>query len=231
MGTTTCDISCQVNATEVNASCDDISIDIPEIPSSVDDIAIPSVDEVTTEDVDGTGAFDIYMRAGMNQLMTQYNAGRIKGADFATVYIQLVQLMMTEANKFVLGKVQAEIAAKMFPIQYLTAGYDAATKESTAKKTEQEVILLCQQIAELKANGGVERGLKEKQTQVQIKQAELYNRQIKGFGEKAASDAAKIIMDAWAVSAVEEPDATVYGTGLEKGGNAPGALNDLLGRR
>jgi len=206
-----CAVNCTISGTTASSNCT-YDVTIPTIPANTPDINIPTVGTITEESVDGKGVFDIYMRAGMNQLMTQYNAGRIKGADFATAYVAQTQLMMTEANKFVLGLVQAEIAASMFALQYVTAGYDASLKEQQAAKTKAETDLLCQQIAELKANGKEERALKQSQKQTQIKQAELYARQITGFGEKAANDAAKTAFDAWAVHAVEEPVSSTYGT-------------------
>lgn len=222
-----CDVDCTLAPEVVNSSCTSGDVTIPELPTNLPDINIPSAQTVTEELVTGDGVFDIYMRAGMNQLMTQYEDGRIKGPDFAVAYTALIQVMMVEANKFTLGLVQAEIAAAMFPLQYLKAGYEAALIESQANKAAEEVKLLCQQIAELKENGAVERLLKEKQAQVQVKQAQLYARQIIGFDEKASTDASKIIMDSWAVSAVEEPDVATYGTGFEKGGVAAGTTGNL----
>ena len=214
-----CDVDCSLVPSTEDVDCGDIEVEIPEIPTDYPDITIPGPGTVTEEDITGNGIFDIYMRAGSNQLQIQYDEGRIKGKEYADSFVQMIQVMMTEANKFAIGMVQAEIAANMFPVQYLTAGYDAALKEAQAAKMTKEVELLCQQIAELKANGGVERMLKTKQSQTQVKQAELYKRQIKGFDDKSSIDASKIIMDAWAVHAVEEPDPK-YDTGFDNGGVA-----------
>ncbi len=143
---------------------------IPE-PDPVDDIKVPDAATVTEELVSGAGVFDIYMRAGMNQLDTQYEQNRIKGSDYAQAYIATMQLMMTEANKMVLGLVQAEIAAKMFNIQYKNAEYDAILKqreillkETMIRKTVADTNLVCQQEAELSENGATERLLKKEQT-------------------------------------------------------------------
>lgn len=205
---TLCAVECIETEDPIDSGCEDFAVTIPELPLDFEEIEIPDASTVTEESVTGNGIFDIYMRAGMNQLMTQYDEDRIKGAEFAAAYTAMVQLMMTEANKFALGIVQAEIAAKLFPMQYLGASYDAALKEAQAKKMKFESDLVCQQVEELKANGAEERALKQAQKQVQIKQAELYNQQITSFREKTNIDAAKVSLDAWAVQAVEEPDST-----------------------
>ena len=199
-----CVVECDISDAEVTGQCITTKPDIPELPSSVTKPKLPTIKDVTTETIDGTGVFDIYMRAGMNQLMTQYDAGRIKGSDFAQAYVAQIELMMTEANKFVIGLVQAEVALAMFDQQYLGAAYDALVKEHSVHKTKAETDLLCQQVAELKANGRVERELKKAQKQTQIKQADLYTRQITSFKEKTSLDSSKILFDAWAVQAVED---------------------------
>ncbi len=153
----------ELEDTPAQAFCDTSDIDIPVFDSK-DSIDVPDLKDVTEEVVSGGGVFDSYMRAGSNQLTTQYDKGRIKGAEYAQAYIAMMQLMMTEANKFVLGVFQAEIAAKMFEVQYLGAEYDAALKKEQAEKLRNDSQLICQQIAELSANGVEERKLKGAQT-------------------------------------------------------------------
>ncbi len=207
--TQTCEISCEIPDEEVSASCSNVDIVPPEYisPPISSDINIPNVKTITEEDIDGNGIFDIYMRAGMNQLNVQYKEGRIKGADFAMAYIETIKLMMIEANKFALGAVQAEIAAKSFGQEYTGMAYDNALKISQAQKANFEKDLICQQIAELKKNGATDRKLKSKQTQTQIKQAELYKRQVEGFDDKHRTDMITQATNAWSVQAAQLLDA------------------------
>lgn len=53
---------------------------------------------------DGTGVFDKLMIAVNGNIQTQYDAGRIKGQDYATVYLGSIQAAMAEAMKYVLNK-------------------------------------------------------------------------------------------------------------------------------
>ncbi len=195
--------TCPVSPKTVNGDCEEVLTTLPELPDGIDKPKIPSVSDVTTEDIDGTGAFDIYMRAGMNQLMTQYEEGRIKGADFAAAYVAMVELMMTEANKFVLGLVQAEIAAALFPMQYMSVAHEASLKDAQVRKTKHESDLICQQMAELKVNGASKRSLEDAQTKVACQQIILYEAQAKGFADKNRNDTFKTVMNSWAIDAVE----------------------------
>ena len=56
----------------------------------------------------GTGVFDQLMMAVNGNIQAQFDAGRIKGADYATVYMNSIQAAMSEAMKFVMNKQQAE---------------------------------------------------------------------------------------------------------------------------
>ena len=151
----------KIDSDEAKSTYNDAAIVIPPLEAGHVGIHLPVLDDVTTEDVDGTGAFDVYMRAGKNQLDTQYNLGRIKGADYTQAYISMTQMMIAEANKFVLGKVAADIAARMFDRQWLSLGYDIHNKTVQTEKLEIDKELIKQQIEELKLNGAVDRESKE----------------------------------------------------------------------
>ncbi len=220
MADTECGIDCLTSDSsfEVSGSCGVKNLPLPDLDKLDIDIPEVSIDDVTTEELDGTGAFDVYMRAGNNQLREQYDKGRIKGAEYAASYIKMMELMMTQANMFVLKKFETEMAAALLPYQVYTAQYEAALKEQQAKKMMYEVDLICAQIAELKANGASERRVKASQTQTQVEQAKLYKRQVKGFDDKAAMDSGATLLDTWAVQAVEEPAAEYVVGGLQGSG-------------
>ena len=109
--------------TSEDATCDsceespksDIPYTAPNIPTDFDpeesddgDIGVePEI--VTKIYVDKDGVFDNYMNAGYQQLLRLYEEGRIKGADFAAQHIAVMQLMMQQANQFVLQKYQEDI--------------------------------------------------------------------------------------------------------------------------
>lgn len=53
---------------------------------------------------EGTGVFDQLMMAVNGNIKAQYDSGRIKGNDYANVYLGALQSAMGEAMKFVLNK-------------------------------------------------------------------------------------------------------------------------------
>ena len=218
-----CGTCCSENKSIANGNCDSVKITLPDVPEDIVLPDPPKIGVVTTEPISGTGVFDIYMRAGMNQLNSQYDAGRIKGADFATAYLAQVELMMNGANKFVIDKYKIELDAYdarvkdfLLPYEALKAMYEIALTEAQIKKAKHEADLICQQIAELKVNGASKRNLEAAQRDGACEQVTLYKAQAKGFQDKNRNDTFKTVMNAWAINAVEvDPDP-----------NPVGALND-----
>jgi len=165
-----------VTRSKADATCDSKTVSPPA--PTVPPVHLPSAEDVTEIIVGGDGVFDRYMRAGNAQLTTQYDLGRIKGADYASAYVQMMEMMMTQANKFVLDLAQAEIAIKMFNAQYTDMEYGTALKIVQARKAEHEIDLVCQQIAELKENGATDRALKDEQSKETVIKAQLTCQQI-----------------------------------------------------
>ena len=180
----------------------DIS-EIPEIPDNVIVPVAPTVKDITTEVIGGTGAFDVFMRAGANQLQEQYLQGRIKGAEYASAYIEMMKLMMEQAAAFTVKKFETEMAGALFQGQYMKTMYDAITAEHAANKMIADAYLTSVQACELPLNGSADRILKGEQSKAQAKTVDLYDRQITGFDDKDKNDVFKTVMDSWAVQGVE----------------------------
>jgi len=72
-----------------------------------------SIEDITTGVVDGTGVFDQLMKAVTAHLDKQYNLGRIKGAEYANVYLGSVQSVIAESVQFALqeGIIEKQIDA------------------------------------------------------------------------------------------------------------------------
>lgn len=92
-------------------------LDLPtdfEIP--VDDGTMPAiaaltVDQLTVKTVDGTGVFDVLMTALNTHINLQAEKGRLVGADYAKVYLGMVQGAMSTGMQFLLSKDQATLQA------------------------------------------------------------------------------------------------------------------------
>jgi len=147
------------NQQKVNAP----GITLPAVPTPSQDpnpIKAPSIADVTEALVDGSGAFDVFMKAGTAQLDSQYKKNRIKGAEYAASYIQMMELMMTQANLFVLKKFETEVQAKKLPYELEKIKYDMLVSANSAVATEEQAKLSQQQRLELKENGVYERMIK-----------------------------------------------------------------------
>lgn len=70
------------------------------------DFSNGSIQGTTPEDYvwDGTGVFDELMKAINGNIQVQYDSGRIKGTEYAEVYLGSMQTAIAEAMKFILNK-------------------------------------------------------------------------------------------------------------------------------
>ena len=132
-----------------------------------------AVEKLTTVDVDGTGVFDKLMKATKNHLDIEYKSGRIKGAEYAQVYLGSIVAVMDQAVKFL-------------------------TAEREAELTDAQIELMLQKIKTEKAQiEDVVDGVPV--LGVIGKQKTLYTRQADGFLRDAEHKMAKLMADVWAV--------------------------------
>ena len=130
--------------------------------------------ELTDGNINGNGVFDILMNTVKNHIQKEYDAGRITGKEYATVYISAMTNAMQSAVQYILNSAQIDqITASIgltrqqlvtelantsdsipvglgFNNSTLIEGTVASNKaiaEKTATKTDSEITLLKQQTA------------------------------------------------------------------------------------
>jgi len=162
-------------------------------------MALIEVSDIVNTDLN-SGVFDELMDAIESRLQEQYEKGRIKGTEYATVYLGAMQSALAQSVQFVLGKQTADKQAELLDKQASVTG-------AQLTKTQAEIDLLNQkkfteeaQIKDLVDGSSVE-GLVGKQK-------ELYTRQADGFLRDAEQKAAKVFSDLWSVARSSDPDAT-----------------------
>lgn len=96
-------------------------------------MAVITTSDLTTKQVNGTGVFDELMNAMAIQLDTEFKKGRIKGSDYATVYLGAMTSVVQQSITFLLGKQQADKQAELLQAQ--------------VDKTVKETLLVQSQIA------------------------------------------------------------------------------------
>jgi len=189
------------------------------------------ITELTQGTVEGTGYFDELMKAVTAHLELQHKLGRIKGADYSTVYLGAMQYAMQQAVAFALGRQQADKQAELLAAQELKTDAEKLLVDAQELKTDAETLLVGSQKAlvdqqkltevertalttaqELKTDAEtallVQKELTEdEQTILVQKQQDLYVKQTDGFDRDAEQKSLKLWTDVWSIARSTDPDA------------------------
>lgn len=129
--------------TSNNFGLDKLKVDLNEfsIPQGLLDKILnyhisATVDEVTTKDPNGTGAFDVFMSAISKHLEKEFSEGRIVGADYATTYIAAVQMALQQAVEFVLKKDQVFITTATSQLSAINAAIETIKAKASLVLTQ-----------------------------------------------------------------------------------------------
>lgn len=206
-------------------------------------IPVTSLTEATTG---GAGVFDVLMRATKAHLDLEYTQGRIKGNEYATVYLGAMQAVMQYAVQFLLAKEKS--AAEISEIEARTAllvqqklnaiteglvlqaqkckldaEYDVLLQ--TKLKVVEEIGLLAQKRATETAQT-VAMGVDE--DSVVGRQKALYLAQTTGFSRDAEQKAAKLMVDSWNVRRTTDEATVADGVNMLNDLAVGRAVNKLL---
>ena len=125
---------------------------------------------------EGTGVFDKLMHAINGNILVQYDSGRIKGPEYASVYLGSMQTAVVEAMKFMLTKDQIEK-----DLDLKQAQIDIAVEEKRLKAGQADAFPI-QAAKELSVKQAqIDKLTDDKLTAA--KQRDLYQRQIEGFDD------------------------------------------------
>lgn len=172
----------------------------------------------------GTGIFDVLMRAAKVHLEAEFGKGRIKGAEYATVYLGAMNLAMQSSVQYALQKRTSDQQALLLAEQLSTQVQQTAlvTRQALNAVIEGEVLTAqkCKLQAEFDltmANvlkSGVENSLlsqkvlteKAQVTALGVdtdsvvgRQKALFLAQSDGYKRDAEQKAAKLLVDTWSV--------------------------------
>ena len=148
-----------------------ITIDFEDFSNGVVDYTNPALPEWS-----GSGVFDKLMHAINGNILVQHESGRIKGPEYAQVYLGSMQTAVVEAMKFMLTKEQIAKDLEVKTQQILSMRNDDNIKSAqSAKDLEVKTKDLVVKQAQIdKLND-------DKLTSA--KQRDLYQRQIEGFDD------------------------------------------------
>lgn len=97
------------NLDNLNINPDDFNLPDGLLDKIINYKVSATLEEVTTKDPDGSGAFDTFMTAISKHLEREFSQGRIVGADYSNAYIAAMQMALQQAVEFVLKKDQVYI--------------------------------------------------------------------------------------------------------------------------
>ena len=109
------------------------------MPVILTPITLPQLTEATTT---GSGVFDVLMKATKAHLEQEFTQGRIKGAEYATVYLGSLEAVMQTALQFLLQKDKVALDAELIKQQVELAKADLLIKQVELEKTRAELTIL-----------------------------------------------------------------------------------------
>lgn len=191
-----------------------------------------TIAQLSTATLDGSGVFDVLMRAMKQHLEGEFSKNRIKGPEYATVYLGSLESVMRTALEFVMQNQKASLEATLLEKQILLVtqqGLNAVIEGDVLRaqecklkaeydltllmkdKTSAETALLTQKIATEKAQT-VALGVDD--DSVIGKQKLLYKAQTEGFARDAEQKVAKLMTDTWNVRRTTDEGTVADGTNM-----------------
>lgn len=101
-----------------------------------------NINELTS--VDGNGVFDLMLNAVRNALREEFEAGRIRGTDYANAYIEAINHVLNQAGQYALAKAKLPLELQHLEAQTLKVATDTAvaTKQGALidAQTQKEMV-------------------------------------------------------------------------------------------
>lgn len=180
-------------------------------------MALVPLSDLTQASITGDGVFDVLMRATKAHLESEFKAGRIRGTEYATVYLGALQQTMQVALSFLLQKQKADLEAQLLAKQVeltnqqrINAEVEMTVLQAQKCKLDAEFDLLVEQKSKSAAETSLltQKVITERaqtlatgvdEDSVLGKQKALYQAQTNGFTRDAEQKAAKLLVDSWNV--------------------------------
>lgn len=112
-----------------------------------------TITQLTGGSLEGEGVFDVLMRATKAHLEAEFARNRIKGPEYATVYLGSLQAVMDRSLQFLLNQQKVNLEAQLLEKQILSEEKNQALLDAQIAKLNAEIALLGQQLLNLTAEG------------------------------------------------------------------------------
>lgn len=110
-----------------------------------------TLNDLTQATVDGTGVFDVLMRANKSHLESEFQKNRIKGAEYATVYLGSLESVMNGAIQFLLQKDKMALEAQLVAQQILLAEVEVIKANAQVEEIRAKTLNLGAELLVLQA--------------------------------------------------------------------------------
>ena len=102
-------------------------------------------DDLTTSDLPGTGVFDELMVANQVRLDREWEKNRIRGADYAKVYLGTMEATLAQSVVYLLGRQKADKEAELIEEQTKKVTAEIELIHAQVIKTHAETSLIEQE--------------------------------------------------------------------------------------
>lgn len=212
-----------------------------------------TVNDLTLATLDGTGVFDVLMRANKAHLESEYQKNRIKGPEYATVYLGSLESVMQTSLQFLLNKDKSDLEAQLIQAQIEKVNAEInLVKQQTANAVIEAEVLRAQKckldaefdvLLQSKLKTAAEVTLLAQKTQTEKaqtvamgvdadsvigRQKALYAAQATGFERDAEQKVAKLMIDSWNVRRTTDEGTVADGTNMLYDPAVGRAVNKLL---
>lgn len=186
-----------------------------------------TITDLTTSDVNGTGVFDKLMQSVESHIQQEFNRNRIKGPEYATVYLGALQSTLDQSIRFLFDKDDAALKAKQLVLMDAQIAEMQARVSLTTQQAANAILegnLLSKQVEKLTAELSLignqelktvaETSLLTQKTETEKaqvngtgvlegsilgRQMELYKNQADGFLRDAEQRATKIMAETFSI--------------------------------
>lgn len=179
-----------------------------------------TIDDLTTGTIGGTGVFDKLLAAVKVHVQQEFSEGRIRGSDYATVYLGALQSVISQSLQFLLQEQISDKQADLLAAQIVTQGKQSDLLDTEIIKSTSEANLIDTQVLKVTSEINLI-DQKKKTEEAQIldtidgspvagaigKQIALYEAQTSGFNRDAEQKAAQIFSNLASVIYSTDPDA------------------------
>lgn len=146
-----------------------------------------TLSKLTSASTAGVGVFDVLMRSVKAQLDAEYQANRIKGSEYATVYLGSLQAVLQTSLQMVLAQEKTNLEIQVLEKELLL-------RDQQVTRTNKEIEVLEQkrltELAQVESTG-------VDADSIIGRQKSLYLAQSEGFARDAEHKATQLLLNTW----------------------------------